>query len=130
MSEATLIPVRYTGAKFMMRDHLYGSNVIWEGEGDVQPVPAAAAIKLLKHTEFEDAREGKDLVPLNELVLKEPEELPEEVDDSLKAPLVDLNMMTKAQIIEYAHRYLGVELSPVAKKADLVDTVRLQTRGK
>jgi hypothetical protein len=130
MSEATLIPIRYLGAKFMKRDHLYGSDVTWESEGDVQLVPAAAAIKLLQHPEFEDARDGKDPVPLKELASKEPEELLEEVDEALKMPLVDLNVMTKAQIIQYAHRYLGVELSPAAKKTELVDTVRRQTRGK
>ncbi len=113
------IPIRYFGGKPIFRDHLYGTDLEW-AFGDEQQVPAAAAVKLLQHPEFADAREEKTPITVEPEARREPE-----IEEN-EAPLVNLETMTKAQLLTYAQRNFGVELDGSAKKADLIDTVRRQ----
>lgn len=119
-----LVPIRYIGRKSQYTDHLYGTGVTW-GFSEDQPVPVTAAIKLLAHPEFEDARDDTS-VPLKAL-LREPEPVEEIDENELGVPLANLDAMTKAQLLEHAQRYLGVALDASLKKADLVDAVRRAT---
>jgi hypothetical protein len=49
MTEQALVAVEYCGLKDSEVDHLYGTNIVWVGKGDVQMVPAAAWEKMKKH---------------------------------------------------------------------------------
>jgi len=41
--------LKYVGKKPFAIDSIGGTGVIWEGNGDIQPVPEGVAEKLLKH---------------------------------------------------------------------------------
>lgn len=41
--------LKYVGKKPWTRDGVGGTGIIWNGNGDIQPVPEAAAEKLLKY---------------------------------------------------------------------------------
>jgi len=118
------VPVRYIGAKPVFIDRLYGTGKRWSFSEEVA-VPVSVAIKLLTHTEFEDARIGDKLPPLKTLMTDVTEDEPE---DELERdmPLVNLEQLTKAELLQYAQRNFGVELDSKNTKAQLVDTVRLQ----
>lgn len=126
------MPVRYIGDRDEFRDHLYGSKLIWQ-QGEAVEVDVEIAIKLLVHPEFEDARDPEDQLeatpkellgglPPKPTVEKTEEEQREELD--MEPPLVNLEGLTKAQLVEYAHRNFGVTLDPAVKKDELIDTVR------
>jgi hypothetical protein len=111
------ISITYRGKK-PYTDHLYGSKLHWEVGDTRDDVPEAVAVKLLKHPEFHDARKNKA-----EIKVDQP---PREQEEDVQPPLVNLDAMTKDQLIEYAHRNFGVKLDASTKKAELIDTVRLQ----
>ena len=113
------IPIKYNGPK-PYTDHLYGSKLHWEIGDTRDDVPEHIAVKLLRHPEFEDARKRKTEIKVEEPPREEPDNLP---------PLVNLEAMTKDQLVQYAHRNFGVKLDTSVKKAELLDTVRL-TMGK
>lgn len=126
------IPIRYVGTHTSFSDHLYESGATWEF-GEVVQVALDKAMKLLKHPEFEDARTAKEQAKhtLKDLLALEEKELPPEIDEDQERleqepPLVQLESLTKEQIVQYAQRNFGVVLDTSAKKADLIDTVRRQ----
>lgn len=43
------VPIEYIGSKPKRPDTIAGTTTVWHGHGDVQPVPVAAAVLLLKH---------------------------------------------------------------------------------
>lgn len=115
------IPIKYIGPKRVYVEHLYQTGLTWE-PGQVVDVPEEAAVKLLRHPEFEDMRKNKTPI----VVTKEVEE-PEEPDEDLleRVPLANLEGLTKEQLVSYAHRNFGVVLDSSLKKADLIEAVRL-----
>ena len=125
------VPIRYIGSNENgYADHLYGSGGEWPFPEAVVEVPVDKAIKLLAHSEFEDAREDtsvslKDVLHNTGTPRAAKEEEPEETEEQT-APLVDLSTMTKAQLKEYAHRNFGLDLPDTAKKDEMINTVRLQ----
>lgn len=124
-----LVPVRYVGQNENgYSDHLYSSGGVWPFPEAVAEVPADKAIKLLDHSEFEDARDDTS-VPLKALLLPDVKAEPkkeQEEELAQEAPLADLSTMTKAQLRQYAQRNFGIELPDTAKKDELIDAVRLQ----
>lgn len=127
MQKELQVPVRYVGLnEHGYADHLYDSGGVWPMQDSIATVPVSKAIKLLDHSEFEDAREDTT-VPLKALLSGAPLVQPEkEEEPEAKPPLVDLSQMTKAQLKDYAHRNFGIELPDNAKKEDMVNAVRLQ----
>lgn len=126
------MPVRYVGDQPEFYDYLYGSKATWQ-QGEAVDVEVPVAIKLLEHPEFEDARDPEDQLAMTpkELLSAERAPLPEMTEEEQEQfdeqpPLVDLDGLTKAQIVEYAQRNFGVVLDPNAKKPELIDTVRRQ----
>lgn len=119
MKEAPKVAVRYIGNQASYTDHLYNTGATWEF-GESVLVPADAAPKLLRHTEFEEG-DAEEAVTEAEGKPKEPE-AEEPINE---APLANLENMTKAELVTYAHRNFGVELDGNAKKAELIDAVRL-----
>lgn len=120
------IPVRYVGAKDKEVDHLYGSWVEFHGYGDVKDVPDWAAVNLLKHPEFEDARHWK---AKNKPIVPEQIHEKKEEEEKIEAPLVHLESMTKEAIGQYAHRYFGLDLPPASKKSEMINKVRAVMGG-
>ena len=115
------IAVRYIGLKDEFTDHLYNSGITWK-QGEVKDVPDWAAEKLLKHSEFEDARHHKQRgkpfeVESKPVVQKEDEE-------KIEAPLVSLEAMTKEALVNYAHRYFGLDIPSTVKKDEMINKVR------
>lgn len=120
-------PVRYVGPEESYRDHLYGTGAEWEFNESIE-IPVPLAMKLLRHPEFEDARpvEEQD-VPIKALLGKPRREFAPTDEADVAAPLVDLNSLTKDQLVEHGMRYYGLRLQPTMKKADLVNQLRLQS---
>lgn len=51
MTQQDMVAVEYVGLKPSETDHLYGTNIVWVGKGDVQMVPAAAWARMKKHVD-------------------------------------------------------------------------------
>lgn len=120
------VPLTYNGKKQPFTDTLYGSGVRWSQTGTTQDVPLLAAIKLIKHPEFKDARKDQQL-PLKSLLLSEedgPDDDGERERTLEEPPLANVEAMTKAQIVQYVHVNFGVELPSAMKKGEMVDVAR------
>ena len=113
MSE--LVKVRYVGGEESYFDHNYNSGATWT-KGSTVAVSAESAEKLLKHPEFEAAPQAKKF-DVAEPALRELEEIEE-------APLVNLEAMTKDQMVAYAHRNFGVVLDKKDKAENLRSSIR------
>lgn len=112
-------PIQYVGAKPVFRDTLFGTGLEWE-PGQTHGVPAEVARHMLRFPTFvEGSADAADQVA--DIPPKDPLEA-EERDE----PLVHLETLTKADLLQYAHRHFGVELDGAMKKADLIDAVRRQ----
>jgi hypothetical protein len=117
------IPVRYVGAKRHFKDHLYGSEAVFT-KGKVTKVPDWAAAQLLRHPEFEDAREsgkGQPIIAKREFTLAEIDRDREELD--ALSGHVRLDSMTIDQMTSYAMRVYGVRVEQ-GLKADVTSAVR------
>lgn len=132
------IAVEYVGSEGSWKDTIYGSGITWDEFNKVQLVPGAAALRLLRHPEFEDARTDEEKEAWS---VEEQAHLPEKVDpeaaleEHLKEnehqmPLVNLEGMTKEALIQFAHQQFGVPLSPSLKKAEMIESIRLQSGRK
>lgn len=121
------IEVRYDGPKAFWRDNLYGTGKTW-GFNESHLVPVSAAILILKHPEF--TRLGDTSAPLKDLLVASPTVAPlaNEREKVEEPPLINLDVLSKAKLAEYAKSNFGVELDIGAKKADLIDQVRAQMR--
>lgn len=51
MTEQALVAVEYCGLKDSEVDHLYGTNIVWVGKGDVQLVPAKNWESMKRHVD-------------------------------------------------------------------------------
>lgn len=49
--QPSTVLVEYVGKKPEETDHLYGTNIVWQGYGDVQEVPASAWGRMRKHAD-------------------------------------------------------------------------------
>ena len=120
------VPVRYVGADKHWKDHLYGSNVSFS-RGKVSQVPDWAAVKLLKHPEFEDAR---PVDKRNRIDAVRPEQA-EEIEQMQEIEgHVRLDQMTKDQMANYAMRAFGVRIDTSDLKVDVTQTVRDLARSR
>lgn len=117
------IPVRYVGAQEQWRDHLYGSDLVFR-QGRVRNVPDWAAVRLLRHPEFEDARKkdeaGTPIIAGRRPVDEEAER--EELQEI--AQNVRLQDMSREQLAAHAQRTFGVHLDITDPKLDVLDSVR------
>ena len=117
-----MIPVKYVGPKETEVEHNYGSGVFFK-QGEVTMVPDyAAKILLERHpSEYQDGRHHKQ----QHLEIKPVEPVPPKfVEDVEPPPLVNLDAMTKEQLVTFTHKQWGVELDAKGKKADLIDRAR------
>lgn len=118
--------IRYIGKKDKEACHFYPSAV-FNGHGDVQSVPDNIAAEMLKHSHFE-------------LVGKPPkEEKPEsvtrendidDIEESNKPPMVNLETMDDGQLREYAQRYFDHQFHHKTGAVKMRETiVGLMNRG-
>lgn len=124
MSRFQNVPIKYVGLKDEWYDHLYGSGVTFKRD-KVKAVPPHYAVSLLKHPEFVDARpEGEAGTKIQYDPNRQNEHLNEEVEKEDLPPLVDINMLDKTQLTQYAKRYFNQDLPPKARKDEMIDKVR------
>lgn len=116
-----LVKVAYVGLLDVFEDHLYDSGT-WK-KGVPREVEDFKAAKLLKHTEFVDARAPSQQKPVKAVEPERPEE-PPEIDEL--PPLTSLDTMTKDQLVSFAKRQFNVELPTSINKAEMIDRVRRQ----
>lgn len=115
--------ITYTGAKPRFIDHIAGSGLAWS-PGETLTVSEHVAATLTRYPTFRREEAELDfLYDEDDAHEIEPEE---EVDLANEAPLANLDAMTKAQLLQYAHRNFGVELDSGMRKGDLVNAIRLQ----
>lgn len=107
--------VQYIGAKPLKTDNVAGTGVVWDGHGDIQDVPDAAAAKLLRHPDVW-ALPSIDPVPEPE---KEQQGLDSKPDFKLAGPdgtVIDLATMDDKAVKAFATEHkLDVDLR---KKGD------------
>jgi hypothetical protein len=112
------VPIKYVGSSASWTDNLYGSGLTWL-RNDFQIVPGYIAVRLLKHVEFQDGRTGK--LKGRPIDATEPSRKDED-----EPPLVDLNAMTKENLVQYAKRNFNLDVSGRAVKGEMVEIVRRQ----
>lgn len=106
----------YIGTKERKEDNVAGTGLSWT-PGQTHEVSALAASKLSAHPSvWEVDMEGEE----PKKAVAKPQKVEEE---PIRPALADLSQMTKAQIVEYAQRELGVEI-PDEKKDDMINRVR------
>ena len=129
---AKQIPIRYIGLRPTETDHLYRSGAVFT-QGKVTFVPDWAAAKLLKHTEYEDARPKSERgQPITaERVLDAAEIEAESLEHEALDAHVNIETMTRDQMAAHAMRNFGVRVDAAANKAAVTSTVRslMQSRG-
>mgnify|MGYP000715803635 CR=1 FL=1 len=110
-----MVKVRYIGMEDSWFDYLYRSGATWT-KGSVVAVSDASAEKLLKHPDmFEEATLAKKFDVADEVKAVEKIEEP---------PLVNLEAMTKDQMLAYAQRNFGVILDKKDKAENLRNSIR------
>lgn len=114
------VNVKYNGNKPAFTDRFYGSGGTWT-PGTTLAIEAGPARKLLKHPEFEEV---DPFDALDAEVVETPEKPVEEVIE--EPPLVNLEAMTKVNLVEYAQRNFGLRLPDTMKVGEMRDQIRMQ----
>jgi len=123
-SAAGTVPIKYIGKKSEHKDNLYGTGLEWK-PGEVHKVPAAAAAKMLAHTDTYE-QDGNAVAGGVAVV-----EQKSDGQDDMQAPLPQLSVMDKNELINFAQQHFGENLAPDMPEADMRSTVfsLVQARG-
>lgn len=124
--------IRYVGKKDRKEDNVAQTGVVWEGKGDVQPVPDNAVPKLLMHPDIwelateepvteQPSGETKTEEPVTEPVKTDPAK--EMTEAEAMPPLVNLESMDKAALKDFAQRQFGHEFHPNTGEAKMRQTI-------
>lgn len=122
--------IRYIGKKQQKVDTVAGTGVIWNGNGDVQPVPDKAAGKLLEHTDSWEL--ATDVPPAAADKLESAAANAEmiEVEKKDEPTLVNLATMDKEALRTYAQQNFGHAFHPKTGEAKMRDAIiGLMNRG-
>lgn len=118
------VQVAYIGNDETFFDHIYGSGLTFEKDKSTD-VPAWLAVKLLKHTEFEDRRPGfLRMRPIRVINDKPIEVVDEETEQHYLYEQIPLDNMTVAQMRSFSMRNFGVMHPPTMLKDDMQNEVR------
>lgn len=130
--------IRYIGKKPRKVDTVAGTGVIWNGPGDVQPVPDHAVKVLLLHTDSWEPADVKaaaaaaaaaDKTPAEPVVPVEPK-VEKKEDETQRPTLPNLETMDKDGLKEFALREYGHTFHPNTGEAKMRSTiVGLMNRG-
>lgn len=119
-----MIELRYIGRKPWAVDPVGGSSAIWNGNGDVQPVPLKSARKILKHPDEWELANPDDAhrleVNTTHVTLDEEGKLTEVDDADLKKPL---EKMTRAELKVYAKITFDRDIPATMAKSNMIDTI-------
>ena len=123
-SAAGTVPIKYIGKKDEHKDNLYGTGLEWK-PGEVHKVLAAAAAKMLAHTDTYE-QDGNAVAGGVAVV-----EQKSDGQDDMQAPLPQLSVMDKNELINFAQQHYGENLAPDMPEADMRSTVfsLVQARG-
>lgn len=110
---AGTVPVKYIGKKDEHKDNLYGSGLEWK-PGQVHHVPAAAAAKMLAHTDTY-AQDGVAVAGVAESNAPSKDAAPQK----LPVPLPNLDGMTAQELVNFAQQHYGEKLPDDMSKPDM-----------
>ncbi len=129
--------IEYIGKKTLKRDTVAGTNIVWNGPGDVQDVPDKAVALLLVHTDSwalasgSKKPEGDGKNPEGD-GSKKPEgdgKNPMSEADA-KPPMANLESMDGPALRAYAQQHFGHEFHHNAGEAKMRQTIiGLMNRG-
>lgn len=118
------ILIRYIGAKAVKEDATYATGP-WRNQEE-RPIESSVAVRLLQHPDIWELADDQAELPL--LPVAQPVPAKEDEQDleqnEHKAPLVQLDIMTKADVAHYAKRNFGIELPATLTKPAMIDKVR------
>jgi len=117
------IPIKYVGLKETGdSDHLYGTNIVWKGPGDVQEVPEDKAKLLMNHPDvWKDAPKAAERKE-DPLVAEAPQSkrITETEDDHVAAKI---HLMPKEDLIRYALTEFNERIDPELPDEDVLAAV-------
>lgn len=118
--------IRYIGKKEKEACH-FCPNVVFNGFGDVQAVPDDAAAEMLKHSHFElvgkPPKEEKSETGIRDNDI-------DDIEESNKPPMVNLETMNESELREYAQRYFDHQFHHKTGSVKMRETiVGLMNRG-
>jgi hypothetical protein len=121
LSLTKTVRVRYVGLKPSETDHLYGTDIVWNGAGDIKTVPTDAWAKMAKHVDVWELAGDDDLSP------------PAPPDESPPPPgfdpEVDFEAMTDEQVHAFAKAaglHLHNRLQGANLRAKLADALAMK----
>jgi hypothetical protein len=119
-----MIDIRYIGRKAWAIDSVGQSGIVWDGQGDVKPVPVGAARKILKHPDEWELANPDDASRLHvntaHHATDEEGKLVEVDDADLKKPI---EKMSRVELKVYAKLKFGKDIDARSARAHLIDQV-------
>lgn len=119
-----MIEIRYIGRKEWAVDPVAGSGVVWDGNGDVQPMTVSQARKILKHPDEWELANPDDASRLEVLTLHQTVDengKPAEVDEQDLAKPVD--KMTRTELKVHAKLKYGRDIPATMSRAHMLDQI-------
>lgn len=113
-------PVRYLGPLPTFEGVLYGAK-LKIAKGKVALVGIWAAMNLIRHPEFEDARSPKNRKPLD---ATKPIDDDEAAQVGMVAQAINIDNMSRVQLVQHAIKSYGVRLDAEAPRETVVGQVR------
>lgn len=110
---STQVGIRYVGKKTRPQpDTVAGTSLVWVDTEQVHFVSEAIAARLLKYTDvWAEAGRKEAADSLADLGIESPK-TPDAIAETEPAPLVRLDSMDKASMIQFAQRQFGQKLIP------------------
>lgn len=130
--KSNLIPIAYVGKKDRQDDPIAGTELVWV-PGDVHHVTPHQAALLLNHPDVwaDDRLPGlqkkKPIIPAVPVKPKMTEE--EERALSNLAPLIDIGVLDKDGLQQFAMREFGMELDPAIDETAMREQVQARVDG-
>lgn len=119
--------IRYIGKKVRKVDTFAGTGIIWNGVGDVQPVPDTLAARFLEHTDSFVLADDVPAAAADPATAKASKVAERE---SESPPLVNLESMDGKALRDYAQRYFGETFHPKTGEAKMRQAiVGMMNRG-
>lgn len=119
--------IRYLGNK-PRATCVFCPGVVFAGNGDVQSVPDGAVAEMLKHAHYVLADENG--IPAVETEGKPRDNDIDDIEESDKPPMVNLETMSETELREYAQRYFDHAFHHKAGAVKMRETiVGLMNRG-
>lgn len=125
--------IKYVGKKEIKKDTVAGTNIVWNGPGDIQDVPNKAVAALLAHTDSWALEDGETAPKAQETDQqngegKDGKNAMTEAD--AKPPMASLDTMDAEALRAYAQQHFGHEFHHNTGEAKMRQTIiGLMNRG-